>query len=166
MTHIVKLAIAAAAIVLATGCEQEGTTVGPRGGMISSDDGRFTLEIPEGALDHDVDITITEVECEQPEAIDTCYEIGPVGMPLLFPGTIVYDIDPDQLEGLSPEELTVLTEREQDWKPLADHRIDMAHAQVTASAVYLSSYAVVLVDEPTTESDDHDDHPHHHHHEG
>ena len=145
MSYIVKLAIVAAAIVL-TGCEGEGTTVGPRGGVVVSDDGRFTLEIPEGALEQEVDITIDEVECDPPTAIDTCYEIGPVGMPLLFPGTIVYDIDPEELDGFSAEELTVLTEREQDWKPLADHRIDMAQAQVTASAVYLSSYAVVVMD--------------------
>lgn len=145
MTYIAKMMLAAA--VLVTGCsEGEGTTVGPRGGVVVSDDGRFTLEIPAGALDQEVDITIEEVDCDPPTAIDACYEIGPVGMPLLFPGTIVYDVDPDNLEGFGPEELTVLTEREEDWKPLADHRVDMAQAQVTASAVYLSSYAVVVVE--------------------
>jgi hypothetical protein len=145
MTHIVKLAIAAAVIL--TGCnETEGTVLGPRGGVVASADGRFTLEIPAGALDHDVAITIDEIECEQPTAIDTCYAIGPVGLPLLLPGTIVYDLDPEELDGLSPAELTVLTERERAWKPLADHRIDMAQAQLTASAVYLSSYAVVVME--------------------
>ena len=142
MTHIVKLAVAAA--ILVTGCSEEGTHVGPRGGVVVSDDGRFTLEIPEGALDQDVDITIDEVDCEQPTAIGTCYEVGPIGLPLLFPGTIVYDIDPEELEGLSPEDFLVLTQGEEDWKPLADHRVDMADAVVTASAVYLSSYAVVV----------------------
>jgi hypothetical protein len=145
MTHIAKLVLAAAVIM--TGCsEEEGTAVGPRGGVVVSEDGRFTLEIPEGALDQEVDITIVEVECEQPTAIGTCWEVGPIGLPLWFPGTIVYEIDPEELDGLSPEELTVLTEREQDWKPLADHRIDMADAEVTASAVYLSSYAVVVME--------------------
>lgn len=144
MSHIAKMTLAAAIVV--TGCsEAEGTTVGPRGGMVVSEDGRFALEIPAGALDQEVDITIDEVECE-PEAIDSCYEIGPIGLPLLFPGTIIYDVDPESLEGFTAEELTVLTEREADWKPLADHRVDMAHAQVTASAVYLSSYAVVVVE--------------------
>ena len=146
MTHIVKLAFAAAAI-LSTGCDQgEGTTVGPRGGVVASEDGRFTLEIPEGALEHEVEITIEEVECDPPTAIDTCYEMGPVGLPLLFPGTIVYDVDPEELDGLTADDLTVLVEREEDWKPLADHRVDMVEAQVTASAVYLSSFAVVVVE--------------------
>ena len=33
--------------------------------------------------------------------------------------------------------------RDHDWKPLPDHRVDMGNEIVTASAVYLSSYAVV-----------------------
>lgn len=145
MNYISKLTLAAV-VMITTGCSEEGTTVGPRGGVVVSDDGRFTLEIPEGALEQEVDITIEEVECEQPEAIDTCYEVGPIGLPLLFPGTIVYEVDPDALDGLAPEDLTVLTEREEHWKPLADHRVDMTHAEVTASAVYLSSYAVVTIE--------------------
>ncbi|MCX4243266.1 hypothetical protein [Paraliomyxa miuraensis] len=146
MTHIVKIALAAT-ILMTTGCsEEEGTVIGPRGGVVVSEDGRFTLEIPEGALEQEVDITIEEVDCETPDAIDTCYEIGPVGLPLLFPGTIIYDVDPAALEGLTPEDLTVLTEREEHWQPLADHRVDMIDAEVTASAVYLSSYAVVTID--------------------
>jgi len=144
MNHIAKIVLAA--VVLTTGCSEEGTPVGPRGGVVVSDDGRFALEIPEGALDQEVDITIDEVECEQPQAIGACYEVGPTGLPLLFPGTIVYEVDREELEGLTPEELTVLTEREEDWKPLADHRVDMAGAEITASAVYLSSYAVVTID--------------------
>jgi hypothetical protein len=145
MNHITKILLAVA--VLVTGCsEEEGTVIGPRGGVVASDDGLFTLEIPAGALDQEVDITIEEVDCDPPSALGPCYEVGPVGMPLLFPGTIVYQVDPDMLEGLQPEELTVLSEREEDWKPLADHRVDMVEAEVTASAVYLTSYAVVVKD--------------------
>jgi hypothetical protein len=146
MYHITKIMLAAA--VLVTGCSEDaGTTVGPRGGVVVSDDGHFTLEIPAGALDQEVDITIEEVDCDQPGgALGPCYEVGPVGMPLLFPGTIVYELDHELLEGLLPEELTLLIEREEDWKPLADRRVDMTDAEVTASAVYLSSYAVVVMD--------------------
>ena len=145
MNHIVKIALAAA--VLVTGCDEgDGTTVGPRGGMIVSDDGRFSIEIPGGALEHDVEITIDEVDCMQPEAIGPCYEVGPVGLPLLFPGEVVYELDAEMMEGLSAEQLAVLVEREDDWKPLADHRVDMADEIVTASAVYLSSYAVVTTE--------------------
>lgn len=145
MNHIVKIALAAA--VLVTGCDEgEGTTVGPRGGTVVSDDGHFSIEIPEGALEQDVEITIDEVECAQAEAIGPCYEVGPVGLPLLFPGEVVYELDPEMMHGLHAEQLAVLVEREDAWKPLADHRVDMGNEIVTASAVYLSSYAVVTVE--------------------
>lgn len=145
MNHIVNIALAVS--VLMTGCDAgEGTTVGTRGGTIISEDGRFAIEIPAGALEHDVDITIDEVGCEQAEAIGPCYAVGPVGLPLLLPGMVSYELDAEMMDGLTAEQLSVLVEREQDWKPLADHRVDMSNEVVTASAVYLSSYAVVAVD--------------------
>ncbi len=146
MNHIAHMMLAAA--VLVTGCsEEDGTSVGPRGGVVVSDDGLFSLEIPAGALDQDVDITVDEVACEQATAIGPCYEVGPVGMPLLYPGTVVYTLDDDTLAAVgSTDTLEVLTEREEDWKPLADRHVDMSTVTVTASAVYLSSYAVVAMD--------------------
>lgn len=142
MNHIFKLTIAA--VVLTTGCDvAEGTPVGPRGGFVVSDDGRFSLEIPEGALDQEIDITIDEVDCEQPDSLGPCYEVGPIGLPLLFPGTITYELDPGAMDGVDIDSVAVLIEREEDWKPLADHRVNMRDEVVTASAVYLSSFAVV-----------------------
>lgn len=143
MNHLSKAALAA--VVLMTGCSQAyGMDVGPRGGMVLSDDGRFSLEIPPGALDQEVEITIDQVECEQPEAVGPCYEVGPVGMPLLFPAMVTYELDPDTLDEIDVDEIAVLTEREEDWKPLADHTVDASDEVVVASAVYLSAYAVVL----------------------
>ena len=142
MNHIMKVALVA--VVSMTGCsEEEGTTIDARGGIVVSDDGRFSLEIPPGALDQPVDITIDAVECEQHDAVGPCYEVGPIGMPLLFPGEVVYELDAEVMNDLDPEDLMVLTERDEDWKPLADHDVD-TDGFVTASAVYLSSYAVVV----------------------
>src|SRR5690606_6511712 len=134
------------AVLLTTGCAEEGTPVGPRAGVAVSDARRFAPEIAEGPLDHEAGIAVHEVECEQAQAIGAGYEVGPTGLPPIFPGPIAPGGHRQELEGLSPEELAVLTEREEDWKPLADHRVDMAGAEITASAVYLSSYAVVTID--------------------
>jgi len=143
MNHIAKAALVA--LVSMTGCsEDEGTPIDDRGGVVVSDDGRFTLEIPPGALDQEVVITVDEVECEQDTVVGPCYEVGPVGLPLLFPGEVAYELDAVDLDGLDLEALSVLTEREDAWQPLADRDVDMGHGLVTASAVYLSSYAVVV----------------------
>ncbi|MCA9712434.1 MAG: hypothetical protein KDK70_41780 [Myxococcales bacterium] len=142
MNHIAKVALAAALVM--PGCSEEGTTVDARGGTIVSDDGRFSLEIPPGALDEAVDITIDQVECEQAGAVGPCYEVGPVGMPLMLPATVTYELEEADLDHLDPEALVLLTEREEHWNPLPDRRVDMGDEVVTASAVYLSSYAVVI----------------------
>jgi len=134
-----------AASILVTGCSTvEGTIVDERGGLLVSEDGQFSLEIPAGALEQPVDITLDEVVCKQPGVVGICYQMEPLGLPLLRPGTVTYELDPEDLEGIEPSAVTVLTEREDLWTPLPDRHVDMAEEVVTASVVYLSSYAVVV----------------------
>ncbi len=145
MNHIVKVALAVS--ILVTGCsEEEGTVVDERGGVIVSDDGRFSLEIPAGALEEAVDITLDEVECDQPGAVSVCYQMEPVGLPLLRPGRVAYELESADLDGVEPQAVTVLVEREELWKPLSDREVDMVDEVVTASAVYLSAFTVVVQD--------------------
>lgn len=135
------------ASVLATGCEEaDGETIGPRGGMVISDDGRFSIEIPAGALDQEIDVTLERVECAHERALASCYEVGPVGLPLLFPAEVVYEVDERMMETFGPDELAVMVEREDDWSILADRRVDPQDVTVSASAVYLSSFALVAID--------------------
>lgn len=137
-----------AMLVLATGCdEQQGVEIGSRGGVVVSEDGRFSLEITTGALEQAVAITIDEVECGAPKAVVPCYELGPVGLPLLRPATARYELDEGGLEDIDVEDIELLTEREDAWRPLADHDVDLEHEVVIASTVYISTYAVVI-DEP------------------
>jgi len=140
-TWLVGLSLVAA--VTASGCQEtEGTIVGPRGGVIMSDDGAFMMEIPAGALDSDADITIEEVECRAEDAIQACYEVGPVGLPMLKPARVTYEVDDDLLRAF-PDELAVFVERERDWSELGDRDVLPSEGEVSASALYLSSYALV-----------------------
>lgn len=146
MHYIAKIALSALLPVLAltSGCDgQQGVEIGPRGGVVVSDDGRFSLEIPAGALEQPVEITVEEVACEAADSLGPCYEVGPIGMPLQFPGMVTYDLADGMLDGVDVDALTVLAEGEQSWQPLHDHRVDMADDVVTASAVYLSTYMIV-----------------------
>lgn len=133
------------ALVVATGCnEQQGVAIGSRGGVVTSEDGRFSLEIPTGALEQEVEITIEEVECDAPKAVGPCYELGPMGLPLLHPVSLRYEVDEGVLDDIDVEHLELLTQREDVWRSLADSDVDLEHEVVVASAVYLSTYAVVV----------------------
>ncbi|MEM7157060.1 MAG: hypothetical protein AAF799_29680 [Myxococcota bacterium] len=138
------IGLASIALALTTGCtEYEGELVGPRGGVVMSDDGRFVLEIPKGALEDSIEITIDEVECERPESVGPCYELGPVGLPLLRPGTITYELEPEMLDGVDIAELGLQAERDDGWSRLADREVDPKGEVVSGSAVYLSAFAIV-----------------------
>jgi hypothetical protein len=143
LTQISMLAIA-----VTTGCQEQGETIGPRGGTLISDDGRFTLEIAAGALDHDVDITIDEGDCGEMgvSAIGPCYAIEPRGTGFLFPAKVTYELG-DELQEFDADELALSMEREDNWKLLADRVVDVEDGTVTASAVYLSAIAIVTVEQ-------------------
>ncbi|MEM9457719.1 MAG: hypothetical protein AAGF11_26305 [Myxococcota bacterium] len=145
MAHIIECMLVGT--VLLAGCAApQGVEVGPRGGMVMSDDGRFTVEIPKGALEQDIDIVIDQMECEPAESVGPCYVVEPVGLPLLTPGTVTVDLDWGLRDGLDVERLTVLTENERGWNALADREVDTRDQVLTASAVYLGSYALATVD--------------------
>lgn len=132
------------ASILMMGCStEEGIIVDERGGLLISDDGLFSLEVPAGALEQPVDITLEEVGCKQPGLIGICYEMEPLGLPFSRPGRVTYQLDPADLTGIEPSAVTVLTEGEERWAPLPDLHVDVEQEVVTASVVYLSSYAVV-----------------------
>jgi hypothetical protein len=134
------------ALTVATGCETNAETVGPRGGDVSSLDGRFAIVIPEGALDHDVDITVEQVECEQDTAVGPCYEVGPRGTAFLHPAEVSYEIADMDLSDVDPSRLGVVTERGADWRVLSDRSVDEEDEVVYATAMYLSSFALVPVE--------------------
>jgi len=140
------------AVVLATssgiGCHLEGEVVGSRGGTIVSDDGRFSVEIAAGALDHDVEITIVTAPCGEMKgvAIGSCYEVGPRGTAFAFPAKVTFELDDDQIDGISADELALSGQRDENWSLLADRTVDIDDGTISASATYLSSFAVIAVD--------------------
>jgi len=89
---------------------------------VTSDDGKLTLEIPPGALDEDVPITITSVPLEElPQALQEVqgagdgYRLEPEGLRFLGPVTVSLELDRDELEdepedGITAYALVSLTE--------------------------------------------------------
>lgn len=132
--------------VAATGCESTGgETVGPRGGLVVSEDGRLSLEIPEHALRHEVEITIDVVDCDQPDAIGPCYAVGPRGTAFRRPVLLTYELGDMALEGVDPRTLGIVAEHGDEWRVLADREVDMLDGILVSSAMYLSEFAIVPV---------------------
>jgi hypothetical protein len=116
--------------------------VGPRGGVVVSDDGLFALEIPVGALDHEIEIEIEQVDCEV-AAVGHCYDVHPQGTGFLKPARATFELGGMDM---NPRSLALVVERDADWNKLADHGIDFEDEIIEASAMYLSNFAVVSVD--------------------
>lgn len=133
------------------GCDQQGETVGPRGGVVMSDDGRVTLDIPAGALTDEVEVSIEVVEDAPGGIVGVAYAIEPAGVSLLRPATLTYDLAADaddtdrslELGGLEMSDLVLVTEKADRWQPMSDRDVDADAQLLTASVLYFSSYAIV-----------------------
>jgi hypothetical protein len=141
-------------ILAVAGCDEGMDTIGPEGGVVTSRDGRVALEIPPGALEGEVAVTIEKVDGGPDGAIGDVYEILPTHTQLLFPATIEIDLSmakgdgsvEPQLSAAAMEDVVVTTARGDSWRDLADLDVDTESELVTASVMYFSTYALVLAE--------------------
>ncbi|MEX1367160.1 MAG: hypothetical protein AB1Z98_28795 [Nannocystaceae bacterium] len=130
----------------ATGCEMlEGDAIGAEGGIVVSDDGRVTLDIPAGALEEAVEITVEVVPGPAGSASDL-YVLEPMGLTFASPVIVEVDYDDEMLGGRDPQGLTVVAQREADWAYLGDQLVDDDDQFVSASLMALSPITVVVED--------------------
>jgi hypothetical protein len=123
-------------------CDGEGTeNVGPRGGVVTSPDGKLVVDVPAGALDRDVFVTIGEVE-DCADDLDRCYEIEPFGTMLSIPAKLTYYYDIDDLSRVAEEDLAIVGRRGGGWGRLADRQVDLEEGSVTATTMSFSSYTI------------------------
>lgn len=149
LSRLFAFALTATALVACDGAD--GTPIGPEGGIVVSDDGRLTVEIPAGALDGTVDVSIHVVEDgpEGDESAIRAYAIEPMGTALVLPATVEYDwtaepsADALSLESTTLEDPTLVMERGALWRALADHTVDMDAGYVAGSAHYFGTIAIV-----------------------
>lgn len=116
---------------------QSEDLIGPEGGVLRSDDGKFTLEIPPDALSTDVEIAVREVDCEREDEAD-CYDVSPTGLTFDVPATATYEA----AELMSMDALSLVVHGSEGWQPLADFAVDREDATITASVLYLSTFSV------------------------
>ena len=129
---------------VATGCDAfEGEGIGPDGGVVVSEDGRMALEVPAGALDETVEITIEVVD--GPEgAASSMYVLEPMGLVFAHPAELVYDYDDETASEDEAEALTMMAQREADWAYLPDQIVDTQDQTVSASVMSLAGVTIVV----------------------
>lgn len=136
--------IATACLALATlaGCDAVGDGIGPEGGVVTSRDGRITLDIPEGALEQPVEITIEEAEDLPEDALGPAYRVEPVGLVFDVPVHVVYNYGARGME-VEPADVFLVVEREHGWSKLPDRHVFADDGIISATTVYLSTFCVV-----------------------
>ena len=128
---------------VATGCDAwDADRIGPEGGVVVSDDGRLALEIPAGALDEAVEITIETTEGDD-DALAPVYVIEPVGLTFQYPTELVFDYDEESLGEHDPEALELVTLRELGWDYLPDRKLRADDQTLSVSLMALSAVTVV-----------------------
>jgi hypothetical protein len=132
------------ASTVATGCDlAAGDQIGRDGGVVVSDDGRMSLEIPAGALDENVEITIEAVAGPDGSASDL-YVMEPMGLVFERPVVVSFDYDDEMLGDAQADDLTMVAQREADWAYLGDQRVDDEDQTVSASLMALSAITVLV----------------------
>lgn len=133
-----------ASTVVSSGCDLlEGDAIGPDGGVVVSEDGRMSLDIPAGALDESVEITIEVVPGPEGSASDL-YVLEPIGLTFERPVFVEYDYDHGTLGGADAQDLSLMAQREADWAFLGDVLVEEDVQVVSASLMALSPVAVVV----------------------
>jgi hypothetical protein len=130
---------------VATGCDlvEMGEGVGREGGVVVSDDGRVALEIPAGALEERVEITIEVVPGPAGSRSDL-YVMEPMGLVFERPVVVTFDYDAETLGDAEAGDLTLVAQREADWAYLGDQRVDDEDQTVSAVLMALSAVTVVV----------------------
>ncbi len=111
--------------------------IGPEGGVIVSEDGRLSLEIPEGALADPTEVSVELTPCEH-EALADCYVVGPTEVQFSRPVVVVYEAG----ELASMDEVSLLYKGASGWMRMADAQIDREDEIVMGTIMFTSSISV------------------------
>jgi hypothetical protein len=132
-----RAGLLAAVASFGPGCDGEHA-IGPEGGTLASDDGRFSLEIPAGALDTEMEFSVEEVSCDLEAAIGSCYAALPIGTTFRLPVLVAFDVADLSVD----KPVAVVAASDEGWRALPDQDADKEDGFVYGSAMYLSEYGL------------------------
>ncbi|MCP4601121.1 MAG: hypothetical protein GY847_11455 [Proteobacteria bacterium] len=116
-----------------------GTLVSPSGDVVEGPDG-VSIDIPAGALDAEVEITITPITVpEDVDAVGPAYELGPDGTTFATPVEVTLPYDPELVQGDESLVRIWLGDPETDTWEILDGSIDTENQTVTGEATHFTS---------------------------
>jgi alpha-tubulin suppressor-like RCC1 family protein len=119
--------------------------LGSDGGTLQSSDGAVTLEIPAGAIDGDIGITVTPAsdDLDDPDVVPgTVHVFGPSPYQFAEDVTLTIRYDPGDLDGFDPSELRIFKVDGDEWIQIAGSSVDAAETTVSAPINSFSRYGV------------------------
>jgi hypothetical protein len=128
--------------------------VGSDGGTFTSDDGAVTIEVPAGALENDIGITVTPIADNlNPEVVPgTGFEFGPSPYSFSQPVTLTIVYDPANLPpGSTESSLRILKLVDGEWVAVVGGSVDVTNARASAPIDGFSSYGVGEEGDPEAE---------------
>ncbi len=138
VTGLGVLALAAMSVGMPDECGLgSNAVIGPEGGVLVSEDGLLSLEVPEGALAEPTEISVEQMPCEHEGQAD-CYSIGPAEVQFSLPVTVVYEA----AELTSMDGVSLLYKSADGWKRMADAQVDQEDEIVMGTIMFASSISV------------------------
>jgi hypothetical protein len=109
-------------------------SIGPAGGIVATEDGRFSVTVPPGALSADTSISIQPTENTAPEGLGASYHLMPDGQVFQQPVQLSLVYTDDEVDGSAPEALGIAFQDDKgmwEWQPSvtvdpAAHRLGVA----------------------------------------
>jgi ZU5 domain len=115
-------------------------TVSSAGGEVKTQDGALAVQVPSGALDHNVKITVESTAAPASGSVGSVFEIGPTGTQFKQPVTISL-----KYAGEDTSDLRVATYADGMWQVLPNVAFDAEHHTISGDTMHLSPYALVRV---------------------
>jgi hypothetical protein len=105
-----------------------------------SGDGHLVLDVPENALEDEIEMFVEETECNVSD--DTCYRVEPVGTLLGVPAIVSLEYDVEDLGDIEPADLAIAIQKEGSWERLPDRVIDPEEGTISGTTLFLSTIAL------------------------
>lgn len=116
--------------------------IGAAGGTLASSDGRFSIEVPPGALAADTEIAVQPITNTAWGGIGKGYRLTPDGLTFTRPIDVSFDVAPEDLSGSSAEFLGVAFQTGDGlWHSLNNSSYSEAEGALTAQTTHFTDFS-------------------------